>query len=131
MAQYKGTWSHMYAHVCPYVCVCMCYVCICMCYVCICMYVRIYVCMYVCMYVYTYTQGHPHLPVPPVLFAVHSPPPEIRPLTFLACLRRGKGKKQSNGTISMDRFTLGHQLFLYGCYVKSKSARKCKSKFKR
>lgn len=74
-------------------------------------------------------QGHAQRVVPLVLLAVCQL--EARPLAFLACSRRGRDKKQSNVVISMDRFSLVHQVLLYVCYVKCKSARNCSRKFRR
>jgi hypothetical protein len=53
-----------------------------------------------------------------MLFAVCLPQLEAHPLTFHACLWRSREKKQSSVMVSMDRFTIEHQVFLYGCYVK-------------
>jgi hypothetical protein len=69
--------------------------------------------------------------VPLVLFAIFPPLLEACPITLLACLRRGRKKKQLSEVISMERFILEHQVFLYNCYVKCKSARKCKGKLRR
>jgi hypothetical protein len=77
-------------------------------------------------------QGHTNLIVPLVLFAICAPLLGARPLTFLACLRRGRDKEQLNAVISMDRFILEHRVFLYDCNVKwkCKSGRRCQKKLR-
>jgi hypothetical protein len=71
--------------------------------------------------------------VPLVLFSIYLPPNTQGLPAVLSCIltERQRDKRRSSGVISMDRFTLEHQVFLYDCYVKCKSARTCERKFRR